>query len=155
VSETPAPIACKDCGERPRRPGRSYCDVCQRLKYGRMALSAKSPEARRKRISENHDRYTREKYGLSLAEANVVRSRDCEVCGRPGPNCVDHEEDGAFLGTLCRGCNINLTRFYPYHHLYLAAKAYWERTRPGRPFRTPYAPLEGRKKAVREGGLPG
>lgn len=140
------PKLCRDCKVNPRRPGRSYCNECQRLRYGRMAQSKKSEGARQKRIDENHDWYCRSKYGLTLDQANEVRSRPCEVCGKEPPNCVDHEKDGSYLGTLCRACNINMGRLYPYHHLYLPSQEYWERTRPGRPFRTPYEPLQGRAR---------
>jgi hypothetical protein len=48
------------------------------------------------------------RYGLCEEEATALRRRPCEVCGREGPNHIDHVVDGTYSGVLCAACNASL-----------------------------------------------
>ena len=76
----------------------------------------------RKRL--NQRRYdAKKKYGLTLEEADYLRSLPCEICGVKAKKMViDHAVPGTYRGVLCQQCNTRLGWFEKlrdkiFHHL--------------------------------------
>jgi len=45
-------------------------------------------------------------YGLSVAEADYLRTLPCEICGvKHKKMCIDHVIPGTYRGVLCNSCN--------------------------------------------------
>lgn len=57
----------------------------------------------------------RQHYGLSLEEADYLRSQPCELCGVLAKKmCIDHKIPKTFRGVLCQQCNTRLGWFEKY-----------------------------------------
>ena len=82
----------------------------RRRRKERPDLDAKERD-KQKAYYEQHPHKKREKviksrYGLSLPEYAAMVERPCEVCGKEGDSCVDHDHStGLVRGTLCKNCN--------------------------------------------------
>jgi len=51
----------------------------------------------------------KKKYGLSIAEAEYLRSLPCEICGVNAKKmCIDHKIPKTYRGVLCNQCNVRL-----------------------------------------------
>jgi hypothetical protein len=54
-------------------------------------------------------------YGLSIAEADYLRSQPCEICGEKAKKmCIDHKIPKTYRGVLCQQCNTRLGWFEKY-----------------------------------------
>ena len=105
---------CSACGEEPTRD-RKLCERCRlRIREGSRRYYEKHPEKARERHRRGREKdpnygrrsAARQKYDLSLEEADRLRLLPCEACGRAGPNHIDHCHDGGGVrGTLCGACN--------------------------------------------------
>ena len=64
-----------------------------------------SPGRRLKARRDN----ARQHYGLSLEEADYLRSQPCEICGiKAKKMCIDHKIPKTYRGVLCQQCNTRL-----------------------------------------------
>ncbi len=61
----------------------------------------------------NQLRYdAKKKYGLSLKEAQYLRTLPCEICGEKASKmCIDHKIPRTYRGVLCQQCNTRLGWF--------------------------------------------
>ena len=51
----------------------------------------------------------RKRYGLSLEEAEYLRTQNCEICGvKAKKMCIDHKIPRTYRGILCQQCNVRL-----------------------------------------------
>jgi len=51
-------------------------------------------------------------YGLSIAEADYLRTLPCEICGVQAKKmCIDHKIPKTYRGVLCQQCNTRLGWF--------------------------------------------
>lgn len=51
-------------------------------------------------------------YGMTLEEAEMLKSKGCEICGGSQRMVIDHDHNsGKFRGVLCSRCNVNIGRF--------------------------------------------
>src|SRR5690348_13880764 len=109
VPHPPIPL-CVGCGERPRVKGKARCYPCLKARGQGKSIpySQRSPEHRQRTRDGIASGRVRKKYGVSLEEASELRARPCEVCGRSGPNVIDHIVDGSYCGVLCSPCNTAL-----------------------------------------------
>ena len=49
------------------------------------------------------------KYGLTLIEADSLRTGTCEICNKKARKmCIDHKVPGSYRGVLCQQCNVRL-----------------------------------------------
>lgn len=64
--------------------------------------------------------YYQRRYGLTPDEADQLRMRGCDICGRHGDAAasrwhqlsIDHDHvTGAVRGVLCHGCNVAIGHF--------------------------------------------
>ena len=64
----------------------------------------------------NQKRYDlKSNYGLSIAEADYLRSQPCEICRvKAKKMCIDHKILGTYRGVLCQQCNTRLGWFEKY-----------------------------------------
>lgn len=72
-----------------------------------------SDPSKRARIkARNKSAKYRDRYGITLEEADAIKARGCEVCGsRTAKLCVDHcHATGLVRGCLCNDCNVSLGR---------------------------------------------
>lgn len=103
------------------------CKLCaieaQRARY------EADPERYRTRAREFH---TKRSYGLTLSEAELIRSVGCMICGETtDPNgkslTIDHcHRTGRIRGSLCSSCNMGLGKFGDSPELLRNAAAYLE-----------------------------
>ena len=57
----------------------------------------------------------RQRYNLSLEEAEYLRSQPCEICGEKAKKmCIDHKIPKTYRGVLCQQCNVRLGWFEKY-----------------------------------------
>ena len=98
-----------------------YCKACH---------NARSYESRQRLHGGNRHYHLKRRYGIGADEFDelVVRqSGVCAICGRPGPEHVDHDhETGAVRGILCFNCNGGLGQFRDSIDSLLAAASYLE-----------------------------
>ena len=53
-------------------------------------------------------------YGLTIEEADELRTKTCEICGTKSKKMVidhDHNQQGTYRGILCQQCNTRLGWF--------------------------------------------
>jgi hypothetical protein len=75
-----------------------------------------SPERRLKARRDD----ARNHYGLSLEEADYLRSQPCEICGELAKKmCIDHKIPKTYRGVLCQQCNTRLGWFEKYREVIL------------------------------------
>jgi hypothetical protein len=70
----------------------------------------KTREYKRNYVRRNkkkvQDYHYRTKYGLTLEEAEAMKSGGCEICGSHDDMAIDHDhETGEVRGALCGRCN--------------------------------------------------
>ena len=54
------------------------------------------------------------KYGLTIEQAEELRTQSCEICGEKAKRMVidhDHNTKGTYRGVLCQQCNTRLGWF--------------------------------------------
>jgi hypothetical protein len=75
-------------------------------------------------LRENQRRHDAKKfYGLSLEEADFLRTCSCDICGTLAKKmCIDHKIPGTFRGVLCQQCNTRLGWFEKYKDIILDYK---------------------------------
>ena len=57
----------------------------------------------------------KKKYGLTIAEAEYLRTLPCEICGVVANKmCIDHKIPRTYRGILCNQCNTRLGWFEKY-----------------------------------------
>jgi hypothetical protein len=67
---------------------------------------------RKQHLTISREGTARYRYGLTHAQAEELRSRQCEICGDLAKKmCIDHKLPGSFRGVLCQSCNVNLGWF--------------------------------------------
>ena len=67
-----------------------------------------SPERRLKARRDDARRH----YGLSLDDAEYLRSLPCDICGiKAEKMCIDHKIPRTYRGVLCQQCNTRLGWF--------------------------------------------
>jgi len=58
------------------------------------------------------------RYGLSLEEADYLRSQLCDICGvKAKKMCIDHKIPKTYRGVLCQQCNTRLGWFEKYREV--------------------------------------
>ncbi len=75
---------------------------------------------------------TNKKFGLSLEEYQVARSKPCEICGSKENLVLDHDHLNGkphYVGTLCNLCNLAIGHMGDNPERLRAAADYVERTR--------------------------
>jgi hypothetical protein len=128
-------LRCADCGvekstedfprNRRRPTGRGvHCKECH---------NRRGREFIRKKYGDTRHYHFRQKYGLSLAEVEILKSSQgglCAVCRRQPALHVDHDhKSGHVRGVVCESCNGFLGAFGDDPALVQAAIEYLEKPR--------------------------
>lgn len=128
-------MKCADCGEEKsidefpwwRNPARSQAPRCKKCHYARTKAGIE------KRWGNTRHYHLRQKYGISAADVEILKSSQggiCPICRERAAEHVDHDhESGRVRGILCELCNGFLGAFNDDRVLMARAIEYLERSR--------------------------
>jgi hypothetical protein len=99
----------------------------QREYVRRRFLDPSYRDGRRVSDRKNSRKYQlKRRYGLSVADADILLLRGCGICSASDDLVIDHVHNGKpnVRGVLCRKCNLGIGAFEPNPYLLLAAFRY-------------------------------